>query len=418
MGTADQPEPTDPLSPGAVEAAALQFIAEGVTELAGFDLAAISIVHDGRLHTVAIAGADHGRAELSTRHPAVADVLAGLRLAEDWGPLRFVPHEREPAGLADYSFISDVAPLDAPDAWHPHDLLVALLEDARGQLRGVLSVDLPRNGLRPGVEQRRVLEVYARQAGRAVVTLLERQEFEREMRRERATSDYRGDLIAGLSHQLQNPVAAIMGNLELLLDGVAPGDPSERLLRAVERAAGKIAKMGEDLLALAKVNDPERPLQEVDVDLAVVVREVVDAVTVAVAASEEVGVAAQLPVDPLLVRGDPAELEDLVANLVANAIKYSDPGGSVTVTGARVVEGGAAYVELRVSDRGIGIAEDDLAHLFEDFYRSERREVHSRPGTGLGLAVVDRVVHRHGGRIEVESELGLGTTFRVLLPAR
>ena len=132
MGIADPSGPIEPLGPGAVDADALQFIAEGVTELAGFDLAAISIVHDGRLHTVALAGADHARAQLSTRQPAVADVLAGLELAEDWGPLRFVPYERETTGLADYSFIPDVAPLDAPDAWQPRDLLLALLEDDRG----------------------------------------------------------------------------------------------------------------------------------------------------------------------------------------------------------------------------------------------------------------------------------------------
>ena len=237
------------------------------------------------------------------------------------------------------------------------------------------------------------------------------------MRRERATSDYRGDLIAALSHQLQNPVAVIVGNLELLLEATTPGDPSERLLRAVERAAGRVQQMIEDLLALAKVNNPERPLHEVDVDLGAVVREVVDSVT-AVATSDAVDVAAQLPPDPLLVRGDPSELEDLVANLVSNAIKYSDRGGSVTVAARRVVEDGAALVELVVSDQGIGIAEDDLAHLFEDFFRSGREEAHSRPGTGLGLAVVDRVVHRHRGRIEVESQLGRGTSFRVLLPAR
>jgi signal transduction histidine kinase len=214
MGTADGVEP------GAVDQAALQLIAEGVTELAGFELAAISIVHDGRLHTIAIAGPEHAEAELSTLQPRMAEVLAELEHAEDWGMLRFVPSERDTSGLADFSFIPDLAPLDAPDAWHARDLLVALLEDDAGKLRGVLSVDVPRNGLRPDAEQRRVIEQHARQAGRAVITLLERHEFEEGMQRERATSDYRGQLIDALSHQLQNPVAAITGNLELLFDEV------------------------------------------------------------------------------------------------------------------------------------------------------------------------------------------------------
>ncbi len=410
MGTADGVEP------GAVDRAALQLIAEGVTELAGFELAAISIVHDGRLHTIAIAGPGHSEAELSTLQPRVADVLAELEHAEDWGMLKFVPSERDTSGLADFSFIPDLAPLDAPDAWHPRDLLVALLEDDAGELRGVLSVDVPRNGRRPDAEQRRVIEQHARQAGRAVVTLLERHEFEEGMQRERATSDYRGQLIDALSHQLQNPVAAITGNLELLFDQVEPGDPTERPLRAIERATGRIQAMIKDLLALAKVNNPDRPLHEVEVDLAALVRDVADSVR-AEAAAGDVKVRLDLAAEPMPVRGDPGELEDLVANLVSNALKYSDPGDSVTVGAQRAVQGGTAYVELTVVDEGIGIAAEEQDRLFEEFFRSESVEARARPGTGLGLAVVDRVVRRHRGRITVASELGEGTTFRVLLPA-
>ena len=410
MGTADWVEP------GAVDAAALQFIAEGVTELAGFELAAISIVHDGHLHTIAIAGDDHARAELSTLHPPIAAVMAELEQAEDWGPLKFVPHERETNALADFSYIPEFSPVDAPDAWHPHDLLLALLEDDAGKLRGILSVDVPRNGLRPDTEQRRVLEVYARQAGRAIITLLERHEFESGMRRERARSDYRGQLIDALSHQLQNPVAAITGNLELLLDEVDEGDPTERPLRAIERATGRIQVMIRDLLALAKVNNPDRPLHEVEVDLGALVHDAVELVS-AEAAAGDVKVEVVLPTAPLQVRGDPGELDDLVGNLISNAIKYSDPGDVVTACVQRVVVGDAPYVELAVYDEGIGIAEEEQGRLFEEFFRSESVEARTRPGTGLGLAVVDRVVHRHRGSIDVESELGEGTTFRVLLPA-
>jgi signal transduction histidine kinase len=405
----------DGVDPGSVDRAALQIIAEGVTELAGFELATISIVHEGRLHTIAIAGNEHADAELSTENPPVAAVLAELEHAEDWGMLKFVPHERETSRLADYSFIPDVSPVQAPNAWHPRDLLVALLEDDTGELRGVLSVDLPRNGLRPDEEQRQVIEQHARRAGQALITLLERHEFEDGMRRERATSDYRGQLIDALSHQLQNPVAAITGNLELLFERIGPEDPDERPLRAIERATGRIQSMIQDLLALAKVNNPDRPLHEVDVDLRALLRDVGDSVS-AEAAAEDVKVRLDLPPGPMVVRGDPGELEDLIGNLISNAIKYSDAGDSVTTSLRRVVEAGTTYVELVVRDEGIGIAEDDQARLFEEFFRSESVEARARPGTGLGLTVVDRVVRRHSGRIEVESELGEGTTFRVLLP--
>lgn len=409
MGTAE------PVEPGAVDAAALQFIAEGVTELAGFALAAISIVHDGHLHTVAIAGDEDARAELSTLHPPIDAVLGELAKAEDWGLLRFVPHERG-SSLADFSYIPDVTPLDVADAWHPHDLLLALLEDEGGELRGLLSVDLPRNGRRPGAEQRRVLEVYARQAGRAIITLLERQEFEHGMRREQARSDYRGQLIDALSHQLQNPVAAITGNLELLLDDLDEDDRTARPLRAIERATGRIQSMIRDLLALAKVNNPDRPLHEVPVDLGALVADVVELVATEAAAGD-VKIEVVQPPAPLHVLGDPGELDDLIGNLVSNAVKYSDPGDVVTVGVQAVVDNGTTRVELAVCDEGIGIAEEEQGRLFEEFFRSESVAARARPGTGLGLAVVDRVVKRHRGSIEVESVLGEGTTFRVLLPA-
>jgi signal transduction histidine kinase len=406
----------DWVDPGAVDREALQIIAESVTELAGFELAAISIVHDDRLHTIAVAGSGDAAAELSTLSPLVSVVLGELEDAESWGLLKFVPHEHDSSGLDDYSYIPDLEPVDQPGAWHPRDLLVALLEDEAGELRGILSVDLPRNGLRPDAEQRQVIERYARRAGQALVTLLERHEFEHGMHRERATSDYRGQLIDALSHQLQNPVAAISGNLELVFDELVEGDPLERPLRAIERATDRIQAMIADLLALAKVNNPDRPLHEVDVDLAELVTDVVESAS-AEAVAGEVKVGTELPPEPLVVRGDPGELEDLVANLLSNAIKYSDPGGSVTVTVQRAVAGSVASVELVVRDRGIGIAEDEQGRLFEEFFRSESVEARRRPGTGLGLTVVDRVVRRHDGRIEVESELGEGTAFRVLLPA-
>ena len=414
MGTA---EPLQPLRPGDVDEAGLQFIAEGVTQLAGFELAAISVVHEGRLHTVALSGDDEARAELSELRLPVEILLEELEKAEDWGPLKFVPHGDESDLLDEFSYVPDFQPLDAPDAWHPRDMLVALLEDDGGELRGVLAVDVPKNGLRPDREQRRILEVYAGQAGRAVVTLLERHELEHGLRRSEATSDHRRQLIDVFSHQLQNPVAAILGNLEMLLDDLRPGDPSEPMLRGIERAAGRIGTMLEDLLTLAKVNGPDRPLHLVDVDLGPLVIDVVGSFA-AEAVGSGVEVRLDVPATPLLVRADAGELEDLVGNLVSNAIKYSDPGGEVAVTVDRVVVGGEPRVELLVADHGIGIAADDLDRLFEEFFRSDSLEARSRPGTGLGLTVVDRVARRHGGRVEVESEVGSGTTFRAVLPAR
>src|SRR3954469_21097374 len=96
----------------AVAREALQLIAEGLTELAGFEVAAISVVQDGRLHTIAVAGSERATAELSALHPLVDVVLAELANAEDWGMLKFVPAERHTVGLAEFSFVSDLTPVD------------------------------------------------------------------------------------------------------------------------------------------------------------------------------------------------------------------------------------------------------------------------------------------------------------------
>ena len=239
------------MQPSESDRAALQFIAEGVTELAGFGVAAIGVVRDGMLHTVAVAGDDEASEELRDIQTPVEALLAELENAEDWGAFKFVPHEREGSHLTAYKWIPDLEVADAPDAWHPHDLLCSLLTDADGELRGVLSIDVPHDGKRPGPEQRRILELYARQAERAVITALERGEIARDLAQERAVAEYRSQLVDVLSHEVQNPLTVILHNAELLLEEGHHDDLTVRGLEAIQRGAERIQVMGADLLVLA-----------------------------------------------------------------------------------------------------------------------------------------------------------------------
>ncbi|WP_372728936.1 sensor histidine kinase [Nocardioides sp.] len=162
---------------------ALQLIAEGVTEVAGFGVAAISVVRDdGRLEVMAVAGSDEARDHLTGVRTPVAQLMAEIDKADHWGLLRFLPHEKLEIGEEDWGWVPDVEPLDLPDAWHPMDLLIAPLRDQDGTLRGTLAMDLPRDGRRPGDAQRAVLQKYAEQAGRAVVNALEREELAEQVR--------------------------------------------------------------------------------------------------------------------------------------------------------------------------------------------------------------------------------------------
>jgi signal transduction histidine kinase len=180
----------------------------------------------------------------------------------------------------------------------------------------------------------------------------------------------------------------------------------------LERGATRLGRVVDDLLLLSKVGDPNNPVLTSPVDL----RRVVDGVLElgAVTADRR---SIRLVVDATdpapIAAGDADELDRLVGNLVGNAIKYSHPGSTVTISLRR--ETGQAV--LAVTDEGIGIAEDEQPLLFTEFFRSADPTVHAEPGTGLGLAIVARIVERHGGRVDVVSTLGRGSTFTVWLPS-
>lgn len=163
---------------------ALQLIAEGVTQVAGFGIAAISVARsDDKLEVMAVAGSDAARASLQGRRTPLDQLSREIEKADDWGLFRFVPHERlDPAAGEQWGWVPDIEPIDDPDAWHPLDLLIAPLYDAEGVLRGTLSIDLPVDGRRPGEAQRAVLNTYAEQARQSVIVALEREELADQVR--------------------------------------------------------------------------------------------------------------------------------------------------------------------------------------------------------------------------------------------
>ncbi|MBZ5736984.1 sensor histidine kinase [Nocardioides mangrovi] len=224
--------------------------------------------------------------------------------------------------------------------------------------------------------------------------------------------DYRSQLIATLSHELRTPLTVIAGNLEML-GSLEIGEIGARHHRAMTRGATRMQRVVDDLLLLATVSDPQHPVEEAEVDLAHLVREVAALVATPVHTGG-LALDVDLPSDPLVVTGSPSELDRLVGNLLSNAVKYTEPGGTVAV---RAVHEHRRVV-LTVADTGIGIGPDDLEGLFRAFYRTSNPDALRHPGTGLGLAIVATIAERHGGTVAVASELGRGTTFTVTIPAR
>ena len=220
----------------------------------------------------------------------------------------------------------------------------------------------------------------------------------------------RRDFIANLSHELRTPIASIKALGETLHDG-AVEQPSvardflEKINLEVDRLAQMVQEMGE----LSRIESGEAPLQKTPVNVA----EVVDRAAGRLKAQADragLRLETQVATDLPLVPADEARIEQVLVNLIHNAIKFTPSGGRITVSAK--ADGGNLVVA--VSDTGVGISEDDLPRVFERFYKADRARAGG--GTGLGLAIARHVVEAHGGRIRVESVEGRGATFSFALP--
>ncbi len=217
-------------------------------------------------------------------------------------------------------------------------------------------------------------------------------------------------LFSTVSHELKNPLASIVGHVELLRQ--EPDGDREWSLGVIERNTERLQSLVDDLLTLSRVSDPDRAMPEADVDLGEVSREVVDMFRPR-ADTQQVSLTFDLQGKLPLVRGSAGDLERVVQNLVSNAVKFTPAGGNVAVS----VASRRDRVVLECTDDGLGISSEDQAGLFTEFFRGTNPQSLRVPGTGLGLSIAQRVVSRHGGRIDVDSELGRGTSVRLLLPA-
>lgn len=397
-------------------ASTLQLLAEGVIEFSGFALAAIGVVAEGELHTVAVVGDADAVAQLADQRSPVDLVEQELASAQRWGSLCFVPAEDHSGLLDDYHWVPDVDAIAHADAWQPMDLLCGLLRDEEGRLRGLLSVDLPTNGLRPDTEQRATLQMYVRLAERALLTALERGALEIRVEREHQAAEYRRSIIDVLTHELRGTSAAIANTVEMLRSGPELDDDVATALGIIDVGADRIRSVVDDMSVLAELDRAKGRLRSVHTDLSAIARDSV-ALHSAGAHNRDVTIVLDIAAEAVLL-GDPVALDPMVGNLVSNAIKYSDPGGHVVVrieTRPAAEDRGPQAV-LTVADTGLGIAPADRERIFEAFFRSRDSAVRRRSGAGLGLAIVDQVVALHDGTVSVDSEPGVGSTFTVELP--
>jgi len=220
--------------------------------------------------------------------------------------------------------------------------------------------------------------------------------------------------LATLSHELRTPLAAILGWAQVLRRSGAKTEADlARGLEAIERNARMQKELIEDLLDMSRIASGKVRLDLTTVDPATFIDSAIDTVR---PSADAAGIVIESSMDDHArnVTGDAARLQQVVWNLLSNAIKFTSRGGRVAIR----VRNEGAYVEIRVSDTGIGIRPEFLAHLFERFRQADASTTRKYGGLGLGLSIVKNLVELHGGSVHAESEgEGRGATFSVLLPA-
>jgi PAS domain S-box-containing protein len=233
--------------------------------------------------------------------------------------------------------------------------------------------------------------------------------------RQLAEADRRkNEFLAVLGHELRNPLGPIRNAVQILrLHG--PTDPVlQRARDMIDRQAAHMARLIDDLLDVSRITHDKILLRKEVVDLVKVVRATVEDYRSGLEAAG-LTLKLQLPDEPLWVRGDPTRLAQIVGNVLHNASKFTDPGGSVTVRATPDADGDTAVIAVR--DTGIGMDRETLAEVFETFRQAENSQTRSRGGLGLGLALVKGLVTLHDGSVQAASEgLGRGSEITIRLP--
>jgi PAS domain S-box-containing protein len=297
-------------------------------------------------------------------------------------------------------------------------LIVPVME--RGEVVGTIGLD-SRERREFSEEEIALARSVAAAAGQVMETARLYQELQRrtleltyalEQRQELAR--LRSEFIRNVSHELRTPLAIARGHAELLESGVL-GELEEDQLQSVVVIARRMQTLSRIMDDFAAIIDVEGELQRRPVDLAELLRELLAEQQMReVVQQSNLTLAVEIAPDAPLVSGDAFQLQRAMSNLLDNAVKFTPDGGRVSVNLRQAGE----CLELEVKDTGIGIPADQFERIFERFYQIDGSTTRRYGGTGLGLALVREIVEMHGGQVDVQSVLGQGSTFSVVLPIR
>lgn len=218
----------------------------------------------------------------------------------------------------------------------------------------------------------------------------------------------RRDFVANVSHELRSPITSIQGFAEGMLDGTIPAEEHETYLRVVSDETHRLAKLINSLLNLSRMENEETSLAYTDFDVCELARRVLIS-RIAQIDEKKLEIQAELPEEPLFVRADADQIQQVIINLLDNAVKFTPEGGAITLS----AQDRGSFVSFRVKDTGIGISDEDAPHIFDRFYKADKAHTVGQ-GTGLGLAICYRIMERHGQSIRLVSGKG-GAEFEITL---
>ncbi len=357
-----------------------------------------------RFRTAAYAWGEQGEVEISTLPP--------IELAEDGGPNSRAVFERRPIVVNDFMDHMKDRPhlILQDDGINPSSSMVVPMivmnrvigtvevqayENDAFQHDHVVALEMVANLAAVAIENVRLIEIEAKARSEAEAANIMKDEF-----------------LSILSHELRTPLNAMLGWVRMLRGGMLDEERSAKALEVIERNTRQQSSLIEDLLDVSRIISGKMKIEKESVDLKTILTEVAESVR-PLAMNKEVRFEFHTGDESVFMNGDVVRLQQVITNLLQNAIKFSSANGTVTMS----LEKNASSASIRVADNGVGIEPEFLPHIFDRFSQADASTKRSYTGLGLGLTIVRTIVELHGGDISVESEgIGRGSVFKVRLP--